>query len=156
MKDKQIKIVDSIENLANVHKLLIQKALDALELSYSPYSKFKVGCAILLDNGEIVKGANFENASYPLCLCAERVALASVVSIYPHAIIKAIAVTAQSENKLIDQPITPCGACRQVIKEVEIRQKNDIEVLCFGMKGKISIWPNSQSLLPDAFDGSFL
>lgn len=156
MKDKQIKIVDSIENLANVHKLLIQKALDALELSYSPYSKFKVGCAILLENGEIVKGANFENASYPLCLCAERVALASVVSIYPHAIIKAIAVTAQSENKLIDQPITPCGACRQVIKEVEIRQKNDIEVLCFGMKGKISIWPNSQSLLPDAFDGSFL
>jgi cytidine deaminase len=156
MKDKQIKIVDSIENLANVHKLLIQKALDALELSYSPYSKFKVGCAILLDNGEIVKGANFENASYPLCLCAERVALASVVSIYPHAIIKAIAVTAHSENKLIDQPITPCGACRQVIKEVEIRQKNDIEVLCFGMKGKISIWPNSQSLLPDAFDGSFL
>lgn len=156
MKDKQIKLVDSIEGLSESFKLLVQAATDALSLSYSPYSRFRVGCAVLLENEVIVKGANFENASYPLCLCAERVALASVASNFPHSIVKAIAVTAQSAHRTIDQPITPCGACRQVIKEVEIKQKREIEVLCFGMEGKISIWPNSQSLLPDAFDGSYL
>lgn len=156
MKDKQIKFVDSVQSLTSSHKLLVQSALEALSLSYSPYSRFKVGCAILIDNGQIIKGANFENASYPLCLCAERVALASVVSNYPHSIVKALAVTAHSVHRIIDQPITPCGACRQVIKEVEIKQKHEIEVLCFGMEGKISIWPNSQSLLPDTFDGSYL
>lgn len=156
MKDKQIKFVDSKHSLSSSHKLLVESAVEALSLSYSPYSQFKVGCAILLDNGIVVKGANFENASYPLCLCAERVALATVVSSYPNFIVRALAVTAHSSHRLIDQPITPCGACRQVIKEVELKQKNEIEVLCFGMEGKISIWPNSQSLLPDAFDGSYL
>ena len=156
MKDKQIKFVDSKKDLSESQQLLVQHALEALTLSYSPYSQFKVGCAILLDNNTIVKGANFENASYPLCLCAERVSLASVVSNYPQSIVKAIAVTAQNSNQLIDQPITPCGACRQVIKEMEIKQKKEIEVICFGMEGRISIWPNSNSLLPDAFDGSFL
>jgi len=156
MKDKQIKFVDSKKELSESHQLLVQGALEALSLSYSPYSQFKVGCAVLLENNMIVKGANFENASYPLCLCAERVALANVASNHPNSIVMAIAVTAQNTNQLIDQPITPCGACRQVIKEVEIKQKKEIEVLCFGMEGKISIWPNSNSLLPDAFDVSFL
>ena len=144
------------DELTDKYKELIGFAKEALNLSYSPYSKFKVGCAVLLSTGEVIKGANIENASYPLCICAERVALASVLSQRPGEKVKAMAITAKSLEKPVLKPISPCGACRQVICEMEVMMGQNIEIILQGESGKVAIWPDGRSLLPVAFESSFL
>jgi cytidine deaminase len=144
------------DELADKYKELIGFAKEALTLSYSPYSKFKVGCAVLLSNGEILKGANIENASYPLCICAERVALATVISQRPGEKVIAMAITAKSLEKPVLKPISPCGACRQVICEMEVVMGQNFEIILQGESGKVEIWPDGRSLLPVAFESSFL
>ncbi len=127
-----------------------------LEYSYSPYSNFKVGTGLLLNNGQLIGGSNQENASYPLCLCAERVALAAAASVYPSILIDTLAVTIQHANKIIGEPAMPCGACRQVICEVEQRQEKAIRIITQGMEGEVYIFESGLSILPLAFDASFL
>jgi cytidine deaminase len=142
---------ESREELGNEDNKLLQKAVDAVKKSYAPYSAFHVGAAVLLENGEIVTGNNQENAAYPSGLCAERVALFYASSVYPDVPVKAIAITAKAENFTIDEPVAPCGACRQVMAETENRFKRKLRVIMMGEKGVIQIVEGMENLLPSAF-----
>jgi cytidine deaminase len=139
------------DKLNESEKLLLEKANASLQNAYAPYSEFKVGAAVLLDNGEIVLGNNQENAAYPSGLCAERVALFQAKSVYPDTEIKAVAITAYSEHFHINHPITPCGGCRQVIAEVEGRQNKSIRIIMKGQTGAVHVVDGIQNLLPLMF-----
>ena len=143
-------------DLPDPEHTLLQSAKQALSLSYSPYSKFRVGAAALLANGETVLGANYENASYPLCLCAERTTIAAAVSQYPEVPITHLAITVQNAGMAVDRPATPCGACRQVLAETERKNKQAIRLILRGQTGTVIVFSSSHDLLPLAFDGSFL
>ena len=127
-------------------KELLAKAEEAAKSAYAPYSKFKVGAAVLLENGKIIIGSNQENASYPLGLCAERVALFAASAQNPGIKITGIAVTAPSEN-----PASPCGACRQVMAEYESLHKNQMRILLKGASEKIIATSGIKNLLPLMF-----
>ncbi|MDX2072212.1 MAG: cytidine deaminase [Haliscomenobacter sp.] len=131
---------------------LLDCAKKALDLSYSPYSSFKVGAAILLEDGTRVPGANQENASYPLCLCAERNALAVANIQYPSRKMVAMAVVAAKDDIFV----SPCGACRQVIWENEQRNGAPITMLIQGPEGKIYRFKSIGDLLPFGFSGTDL
>lgn len=135
---------------------LIQKAVEARSKAYAPYSKFSVGCAILLENGKIVLGNNQENAAYPSGMCAERVAIWKASSEYPNITVKKIAITAASSVSEVNKPVGPCGACRQTLSEYEINQKQPIEILFMGEVGQIIKAESILSLLPFSFDSSYL
>lgn len=142
---------DHIDELSAVDQNLCEQARKALSSSYSPYSKFKVGTAVLLADDQIVLGSNQENVAYPSGLCAERVALFNIGSSYPNAVIKSMAITAQTINFKIEKPVTSCGACLQVMAECEQRQKSPIEVLFYCIDGKIIKVKSIESLLPFGF-----
>ncbi len=135
---------------------LMNEAVLALKKSYSPYSKFQVGAAALLENGEIVSGANQENGAYPMCLCAEMVVLSSISARFPGVAIKKMAITIKSANKVIDFPVSPCGACRQTLLEFEERQKDPFQILLRGEVGAVYELESARSLLPLSFDGSMI
>jgi len=140
--------------------MLDQKALarakNSLLHSHSPYSNFKVGAGIYLANGAFLGGSNQENASYPLCLCAERVALAAAAVVYPNVVIHTMAVTVKHPDKVIDKPAMPCGACRQVICEVEQKQQHPIRIITQGETGVVHVFKSGLAILPLAFDASYL
>ncbi len=118
-----------IEECSKTEKKLIDVAKDATKYAYTPYSNFNVGVSVLLENGEIIKGNNQENAAYPSGLCAERTAVFYTSENYPDKKIVAIAITAFYKNSFTKDVITPCGACRQVLLESENRQKSPIQIL---------------------------
>jgi cytidine deaminase len=159
---KEIKIESTLyvfENLEELPKevsVLMQKALEARDKAYAPYSNFYVGTALLLDNGEVITGNNQENASYPSGLCAERTAIYYAGSQYPNAKVVTMAISATSKNKPTESPIPPCGACRQAIAEYEVKQDSPIEIYFMGEKGKIAKSPSLANLLPLVFDKSVL
>jgi len=140
-----------IEELDTESKYLVHKAKEATTHSYAPYSKFHVGAALILDDGTVIPGSNQENASYPLCMCAERVALYATTSSHPGKRIIKIAVVAHKKNHKELTTATPCGACRQVILEFEQRQKMPIEVIMLGPDEKWVKCPSAASLLPLGF-----
>jgi len=142
---------NQLSDLNELDKTLCGLAEQALAGSYSPYSKFRVGTAIRLSTGEIVLGSNQENVAYPSGLCAERVALFSIGSNYPNAVIQSMAITAQTDAFEILQPVTSCGGCLQVMVEFERRQKLPIEVIFYCLNGEILKVPSVKSLLPFAF-----
>lgn len=144
------------EELSADQQELLTAANQALDKAYAPYSHFHVGAAVRLDNGEILSGANFENAAYPMCLCAERSALAAAVSTYPKSVVKTMAIRVRNPHKPIVQPAAPCGACRQVLVEAEGRQKADIQILLQGEEGPVYQLATAKILLPFYFDDSFL
>lgn len=131
---------------------LIESAIDAMQNSYSNYSHFKVGAAVLLNDGNVIIGANQENAAFPSGLCAERCAVFAAQSNYPDTPIKALAIAAGGEAGLTSKPISPCGACRQVILEVEDRYKQDIKILLYGTDG-VYVFSSVKDLLPFSFIG---
>lgn len=132
--------------------MLVEKACEAIALSYSPYSGFAVGAAVLLENGEIVKGANQENASYPVGICAERSALATSQNIFPNVPVIAIALAAKDINcEYTDTYVTPCGMCRQVLSELENRYNNQIRIIMTS-KAKVAIANTIKDLLPMSFN----
>ncbi|WZL87917.1 cytidine deaminase [Salinimicrobium sp. 3283s] len=135
---------------------LMQEAIDAREKSYSPYSQFKVGAAILLENGEVVTGSNQENASYPAGLCAERTAIFYAGAKYPNTRILKMALTARSEKQEVAVPTPPCGSCRQAIAEYEVKQDQPIEIFFMGEKGKVVKAQSVSDLLPLIFDSTYL
>lgn len=135
---------------------LMQAAIAAREDAYAPYSKFKVGAAILLDNNEVVTGSNQENASYPSGLCAERTAIYYAGAKHPNAKMLKMALTASSQNQITNTPIPPCGACRQAIAEYEIKQNQPIEIYFMGATGKVVKSNSLANLLPLGFDRTFL
>jgi len=143
----------SIKNLDNENQKLIEKCKEAIKKAYSPYSKFSVGAALLLDDGTIIEGNNQENVAYPSGLCAERVALFYASAKYPNKIVKKIAISAKKNHSSQKTPIvSPCGACRQVMVETEIKQKEPITIILFGEEGNGIIFESINSLMPFAFD----
>ncbi|MFO7745924.1 MAG: cytidine deaminase [Psychroflexus sp.] len=151
-----IEIYDSVTELPGEIQKLMQSAVEARESAYAPYSKFMVGAALILDNGEIVKGSNQENASYPSGLCAERTAIYAAGANYPNQKIKVMAITATSAKHDVLEPIAPCGACRQAIAEYEQKQEEPIEIYFTGSKGKVIRVKALLDILPLAFDNKFL
>ncbi|WP_029037088.1 cytidine deaminase [Salinimicrobium xinjiangense] len=151
-----LEIYDSEAELPNDVQDLMTEAIEAREKSYSPYSKFKVGAAILMENGEVVTGSNQENASYPAGLCAERTAIFYAGAKYPEIKITKMALTARSENHQVEVPTPPCGSCRQAIAEYEVKQEQPIEIYFMGEKGKIVKANSISDLLPLIFDNSYL
>jgi cytidine deaminase len=147
---------NSVDELSAEEKKLLEDARKSAGNSYAPYSHFHVGAAVLLENGVVVCGNNQENASYPVGLCAERVAVFAAGANYPGVKIKAIAITAFSEEFVIDQPVSPCGACRQAIAEYEHRYKQPVRILLTGEKGSILIADGIKNFLPFLFDGDHL
>lgn len=139
------------EDLENDDRSLIDEARKATFRAYAPYSKFCVGAAILLDNGEIVTGANQENVAYPSGTCAERTACYYAHAQFPGAQFKTIAIAARdTSGEEVAKPISPCGSCRQALLEYEILAKNDIKVILVG-RDEIYVLKSIKSLLPLAF-----
>ena len=147
----QIEEYSDASLLKDSEKTLLNQALIAIDGSYAPYSEFHVGAAVLLENGEIIMGSNQENAAYPSGLCAERVAIFHANSKYPKLKVKAIAITASSDNFITKSPITPCGACRQVIAETESRQHEKVRIVMKGQEGLVQVVNGIENLLPLMF-----
>lgn len=141
----------SAGELSTEDKALLDAAVKATEGSYAPYSKFNVGAALRLANGEIVSAANQENAAYPSGLCAERSALFYAHSRYPDTPVLAIAIAAKTNGRLTSAPTYPCGACRQVMIESQNRGKKPVKVI-IGSAGKIQVIDSIEYLMPFAFD----
>ena len=139
------------DELSAEQSAVVKAARRATYRSYAPYSNFHVGAAILLDNGEIITGANQENVAFPSGLCAERTACFYAGSQYPDARFKIIAIAARGLDGVpTSQPISPCGACRQSLLEYETRGGEDIQVILAGAD-KVYIIPSIASTLPLSF-----
>ena len=149
-------VYDQADELNADDAELMRKAHEAAHNAYAPYSKFNVGAAVRLANGAIVLGNNIENAAYPSGLCAERVAMFGAMAQYPGVPIQALAITAWSANTAVDEPVAPCGACRQVMVEVEQASKCPLRVLCQGDTGPIMAFDGVESLMPFIFLDKFL
>ncbi|MFH6998398.1 cytidine deaminase [Flavobacterium sp. FlaQc-57] len=149
-------VYNSLEEVSKDIQDLMTEAIEIRKKAYAPYSQFRVGAALLLDNGKIVLGSNQENAAYPSGLCAERVAIFHAGSIYPEAKILKIAITAASDTNQTKAPIPPCGSCRQSIAEYEIKQDTPIEIYFMGEIGEVYKSASLKNLLPFMFDKKFL
>lgn len=152
----QFSVFDSIQELPLDVQNLMAEAVAIRKTAYAPYSNFRVGAALLLDNGKIVLGSNQENAAYPSGLCAERVAIFHSGAIYPEAKILKMAITAASDTNKTTAPIPPCGSCRQSMAEYEIKQETPIEIYFMGEIGPIYKSASLKNLLPLMFDKKFL
>ena len=154
MRKKELKIFiyeyDNVLELPEVDKQLVLAARGASENAYAPYSKFYVGAAVLLVNGEVVKGNNQENADFTDGLCAERVALFYANANFPDIKVEAIAVTAKNIHGLVKDPALPCGSCRQAFIEVQDRYNHPIRLILDGAE-KIMVVENAEYMLPFAF-----
>ncbi len=148
---KGIEFFTSLEDLDSESKYLAHKAKEATAHSYAPYSKFCVGAASVFEDSSIISGANQENAAYPLCMCAERVALYAASALHPEKRIMKMAVVAHKKNHKDLVPATSCGSCRQVLLEFEGRQHQPIEVIMLGPDKKWIKAPSAASLLPFSF-----
>ena len=152
----QFSVFYSIQELPLDVQNLMAEAVAIRKTAYAPYSNFRVGAALLLDNGKIVLGSNQENAAYPSGLCAERVAIFHSGAIYPEAKILKMAITAASDTNKTTAPIPPCGSCRQSMAEYEIKQETPIEIYFMGEIGPIYKSASLKNLLPLMFDKKFL
>lgn len=130
---------------------LLSLAREAALNAYAPYSKFRVGAALKLASGKVVTGANVENAAFPSGICAERNAISNAASNYPDDKPVVLAVVAYTENGLSEEPVPPCGNCRQVIAEEEFRHCTEIRII-LGGRNKIIIIDNGGALLPLQFN----
>lgn len=148
-------VFNSIEEMNEDDLILLENAREASFNSYSPYSNFSVGAAVKLSNGKIIKGSNQENAAYPISLCAERVALFYANSDNPNNSVVCIAISARKEGEIVTGPISPCGSCRQAIKETEIRFGNKIRILLDG-SNCIYAFTGIENLLPFSFSNTDL
>lgn len=155
MTNKEIKIAyieyGCLDELAAKDKELAQAAIDATASAYAPYSKFNVGAAVLFEDGEIVKGSNQENAAYPSGICAERTALFYASASRPNKAMAALAIAASQEGNLLETPVTPCGACRQVMAQYQLKSGIPMRILLVGAH-KIWEFGKVDDLLPFTFD----
>ena len=148
MKEQSLNIqyqVAQLDELSDIEQQLVKKAMEATNNSYANYSHFYVGAACLLADGRIVIGANQENAAFPSGLCAERSAIFGAQSNYPEQAITTLAIAARNENGFLKSPNSPCGACRQVILEMEDRYQQPVRILLYGRELHLSL-PQHQGL----------
>ena len=155
MTNKEIKIAfmeyDSIDQMDNSDQQVARAAVEAMKLSYAPYSEFHVGAAVMFDDGEIVKGSNQENAAYPSGICAERTAMFYANSSRPDGVMKSIAVAGGLRGELADNPATPCGACRQVMAQYQLKGGKPMAVILVGAS-RIWKFEKVDDILPLIFD----
>jgi len=138
MEERKIEIpikVYAYDELNAADRALVDQAKKMTYSSYSPYSHFSVGAAALLSNGITVTGCNQENAAYPSGICAERTTLFYAQAQHPDAIVLALAIAARNEKgEFVEEPVSPCGACRQVMLESQYRGQQPMRVLLYGSK----------------------
>ena len=155
MTNKEIKIAyhefESIDELELKDKELAQAAIEATSGSYAPYSHFNVGAAVMLENDEIIKGSNQENAAFPSGTCAERTALFYASASRPDVPMKAIAIAAMQNGELCKNPVTPCGACRQVMSQFQLKSGIPMNIILVGGE-RIWKFTKVEDLLPFIFD----
>lgn len=144
-------VYESARELSKADADLLASALEATGLSYSPYSKFRVGAAARMENGEILKGSNQENASYPVGICAERTLLSAASTLYPSVPISTLAISYINEQGESQVPITPCGICRQSLAEFQERTGKPIRLVLGGAEGPVWVLEDAGALLPLAF-----
>ena len=160
MKRAEIKFeYDVFENSAELNEAdaaLLDAARNVTSKAYAPYSNFLVGAVAALQNGETVSGTNQENASYPVGICAERVLLSAASMLHTNVPIKTIAISYHNLNGDSSKPVSPCGMCRQALREYEDRTNQSIRLILSGMTGKVFIIDNVSQLLPFSFGGDDL
>ncbi len=159
MKTTEIRILVyeflTIDELPENDRMLLLEARRISQKAYAPYSGFYVGAAVLLGNGQISTGNNQENSAYPSGLCAERVALFYANANYPDSEVKAIAISAEKNGILVNEPVKPCGSCRQALAEAEVRFESPIRIILDG-QDSIMILNGVESLLPLSFSKNVL
>lgn len=146
----RVREFDSREQLLPEQDRLVGIALEAAKNAYAPYSSYHVGAAVRLDEGEILSGSNQENAAYPSGLCAERTVLFYAGANHPGQAVEAMAIVAIQDGKVQEEPVAPCGGCRQVLLESERRGGRDMEIILYGSK-RIHILKRATDLLPLPF-----
>lgn len=159
MKEIELKntiLLAHYEELDMQDKELVDFAKEATHRSYAPYSHFHVGAALRLKNGQIMTGNNQENAAYTNGICAERNAIFAAQNLYPEEAIMSIAIAAYSDEDYTLSPVSPCGACRQVMIEIESRYNQSIRILLYGKKGTYIIPNGINTLMPLQFDPNAL
>jgi cytidine deaminase len=144
-------VYEKSSDLPKSESSLLEEAVKASDTAYAPYSAFRVGAAVLLENGEVITGSNQENVAYPSGMCAERVALFYASSRFPDIQVQAIAIVAFSDDFVVEGPVTPCGSCRQVMAETEMRFQNKIKLIMQGDYSKIYVADEVNQILPMMF-----
>ena len=152
----RLEVYDSLDELDSNVQELMHKAIEARNNAYAPYSEFKVGAAVQMENGAVIIGSNQENASYPSGLCAERTAIYAAGATHPHEKVKIIVISAKSMKHQVISPVPPCGACRQALVEYEVKQDDAIALYFMGETGKVIKADSVKDLLPLVFDNSCL
>ena len=150
----KFQLYPNLESLPTIDISVVNKAFEAMEKAYAPYSKFKVGAALLLEDGQIIQGNNQENIAYPSGLCAERIALFHANAQFPEIAVELICIVAKGDLMPISQLISPCGACRQVMLESENRQNKPIRIILVNQDNRTMCIDSVQNLLPFGF-GTF-
>ena len=148
--------VCTYDELSADDRALVDAARQATNSSYAPYSRFNVGAAARLEGGVIVCGSNQENAAYPSGLCAERTALFGAGASHPDKAVEALAIAARNEEGELTRPISPCGACRQVMLETEARFSSAMRIILYGVEHCYIVEGGAKELLPISFDADFL
>jgi cytidine deaminase len=144
-------LVCQMDELTVEERQLVEIAIQSTEHSYAPFSHFHVGAALLLSNGKIIEGCNQENAVLPAGICAERAAIFSAGAQYPEEAVVMLAIAARdTSGRLTQEPVSPCGVCRQVIIETETRFKRKVRILLYG-ESKIYVIDGIGDLMPLAF-----
>ena len=160
MLKKQLNITYEEYNSDNELPLQLQnlakQARKISEQAYAPYSRFRVGAAVLLSDNTVVLGSNQENASYPEGLCAERVAVFAAMANHAETNIKAIAICSNPMDFETNVPLSPCGACRQVLAEYEYKSNQPITILLCSLKGHIILINSVKDMLPFHFSAENL
>lgn len=147
----QYQVLPDASMLSSEDAQLLQMARAATSKAYAPYSQFNVGAVAMLNNGETIEGTNQENASYPVGICAERVLLSAVSSLYNGVAIKTIAISCHNLKGESKNPVSPCGLCRQSLLEQTLRQHQPIRLILSGMEGMVYILDDASFLLPLSF-----
>ena len=139
------------KELSESDQSLVEKAFEACETAYAPYSKFRVGASILLSDGTTLKGSNQENVAYPSGLCAERVALFYAGANFPNEKVETLCIVAKGDLLPLDKVLSPCGGCRQVMLETENRQKKSYRIILVNQNDTVTVFQSAHDLLPLAF-----
>lgn len=154
--EAELEVYEDFSELPQDVQQLMKEAFAARDSAYAPYSEFHVGAALLLSNGEIVRGSNQENAAYPSGLCAERTAIYYAGANFPDEKLEVMAISATGKRKPSTTPIPPCGACRQAIAEYEVKQKQPVMIYFMGASGKVFKSDSLSNLLPFIFTQEYL
>lgn len=147
-----LEVYTSSDELTAADAALLDAARQVTQRAYAPYSNFFVGAAAKLANGEIVKGTNQENASYPVAVCAERTLLSAAATQFPGMAIETMAISYDNKNGESARPISPCGVCRQTLAEFEERTGKTMRIILGGLTGEVYIIHTAKDLLPLGFN----